>query len=237
MKPEMDQSLIIDSSNPFERSSASILYCAYTGRSMHPTLFEADLLEIDPLSRICVGDVILFVSGDNLVVHRVVCIASEGISTRGDNNNDDDRGLVAPEKVVGIVARAWRGQRRRRIYGGRIGQTYRLFLCGQRGLYRIFRSSLAYSYRAARRLGLPRLIKPFCRPRIVQFNINGDIDISLMLGAQIIGHYCQSSNCWQIHPPFRLFVDESVLPMPLIDLSGPTGEGEAILPCTEMKAD
>ena len=66
--------------------------------------------------------------------------------------------------------------------------------------------------------------------------MNGDIDISLMLGAQIIGHYCQSRNCWQIHPPFRLFVDESVLPMPWIDLSGPR-EGEDILPCTEMKVE
>ena len=236
MKSKIDQSLIIAHSNPFERSPGSIRYCAYTGRSMHPTLFEADLLEIEQPGRICVGDVILFVSKDNLVVHRVVGIASEGIITRGDNNNDDDRGLVAPEKVVGIVARAWRGQRRRRIYGGRIGQTYRLFLCGPRRIYREFRSSLAYSYRAASRLGLPRLIKPFCRPRVVQFNINGDIDIILMLGAQIIGHYCQSSNCWQIHPPFLLFIDESVLPKPLIDLSRPK-DVEAILPCTEMKVE
>ena len=55
------------------------------------------------------GDVILFVSKDNLVVHRVVGIASEGISTRGDNNNDDDPGLVAPEKVVGIVVSGLEG--------------------------------------------------------------------------------------------------------------------------------
>jgi signal peptidase I len=236
MKSKIDQSLIIAASNPFERSSGSIRYCAYTGRSMYPTLFEADLLEIEQPSRICVGDVILFVSRDNLVVHRVVGIASEGISTRGDNNNDDDPGFVAPEKIVGIVVAAWRGQLRRRIYGGRIGQTYRLFLCGQRRLYRECRSSLAHSYRAASRLGLPRFIKLFCRPRIVQFNINGDIDVSLMLGVHIIGHYCRSSNCWQIHPPFRLFVDESVLPKPLIDLSGP-GKVEAILPCTEMKVE
>jgi signal peptidase I len=236
MKSKIDQSLIIATSNLFERSQGSIRYCAYTGRSMHPTLFEADLLEIEQPSRICVGDVILFVSKDNLVVHRVVGIASEGISTRGDNNNDDDRGLVAPEKVVGIVTRAGRGQRRRRIYGGRIGQTYRLFLCGTRRIYRELRSSLAYSYRAASRLGLPRLIKPFWRPRIVQFKKNGEIDISLMLGVHIIGHYCQSSNCWQIHSPFRLFVDESVLPMPRIDLSGQE-EGETILLCTEMKEE
>jgi hypothetical protein len=236
MKSKIDQSLIITSSNLFDRSPGSIRYCAYTGRSMYPTLFEADLLEIEPPSRICVGDVILFVSKDNLVVHRVVGIASEGISTRGDNNNDDDRGLVAPEKIVGIVVAAWRGQLRRRIYGGRIGQTYQLFLCGQRRIYRECRPSLAHSYRAASQLGLPRLLKRFCRPGIVQFNINGDIDIRLMLGVQIIGHYCQSSNCWQIHPPFRLFVDESLLPKPLIDLAGPK-EGEAILPCTEMKVE
>jgi Peptidase S24-like. len=236
MKFKIDQSLIIAPSNPFERSSSSIRYCAYTGRSMHPTLFEADLLEIEQASRISVGDVILFVSGKNLVVHRVVGIASNGISTRGDNNNDDDRGLVASENIVGIVAGAWSGQRRRRIYGGRIGQTYQHFLCGQRRLYRIFRSSLAHSYRAASRLGLSRLVMLFCRPRIVQFNRNGDIGISLMLGGNIIGHYCQSGNCWQIHPPFRLFVDESVLPMPLIDLSRQE-EGEAILLCKEMKVE
>lgn len=236
MKSKIDQSLIIASSNPIERSSGSIRYCAYTGRSMHPTLSEADLLEIEQPSRICVGDVILFVSKDGLVVHRVVDIVSEGFSTRGDNNNYHDPGLVAPEKIVGIVVAAWRGQVRRRIYGGRIGQTYQLFLCGRRRLYRECRSPLAHSYRAASQLGLPRLIKLFCRPRIVQFNINGDIDISLMLGVHIIGRYCKSSNCWQIPPPFRLFVDESVLPKPLIDLSL-QGEGEAILHCAEMKVE
>jgi signal peptidase I len=236
MKSKIDQSLIITSSNPFARSSSSIRYCAYTGRSMHPTLFEADLLEIEQPNRICVGDVILFVSKDNLVVHRVVSIASEGISTRGDNNNDDDPGLVAPEKIVGIVVAAWRGQLRRRIYGGRTGQNYQHFLGVQRRLYRECRSTLTHSYRAASQLGLPRLIRLFCRPRIVQFNINGDIDISLMLGIHIIGHYCQSGNCWQIHPPFRLLVDESVLPKPLIDLSLPK-DGEAILPCAEMNVE
>lgn len=236
MKLMIDQRQIITTSNPFERSSGSIRYCAYTGRSMHPTLFEADLLEIEKPRRICVGDVILFVSKDNLVVHRVVGIATEGISTRGDNNKYDDPGLIAPEKVVGIVARAWRGQQRRRIYGGRIGQTFQLFLCGPRRIYRECRSHVAHSYRVAGKSGLPHLMSFFCRPRIVQFNIDGRIDIRLMLGAHIIGHYYPSSNCWQIHPPFRLLVDESVLPKPLINLSRP-GEGEAILPCTEMKLE
>lgn len=219
MKSKIDQNLIITSSNPFAGSSNPIRHCAYTGRSMHPTLFEADLLEIELPSRVCVGDVILFVSKENLVVHRVVGIASGGISTRGDNNKDDDSGLVVPENIVGIVVAAWRGQMRRRIYGGRIGQIYQFSLRGQRRLYRECRSYLAYSYTIASQLGLPRLIKLFCRPRIVQFNRNGEIDFCLMLGGHIIGHYCQSSNCWQIHPPFRLLVDE------------------AILPCAEMKVE
>jgi signal peptidase len=236
MKSKIDQSMIISNSSLFERSSSSVRYCAYTGRSMHPTLSETDLLEIKQLRRISVGDVILFVCKDNLVVHRVVGIASEGISTRGDNNNDDDPELVAPENVVGNVVAAWRGQQRRRIYGGRIGRIYRLILCIQRRIYGECRSFVAYSYRATSQLGLPRLIKPFCRPRIVQFNVNGDIDISLMLGVHIIGHYCQSSNRWQIRPPFRLFIDESVLPKPLIDHFWPR-KGEAILPCTEMNAE
>lgn len=232
MKSKIDRSLIIDSSNPFERSSGHIRYCAYTGRSMHPTLFEADLLEIKPPIRICVGDVILFVSKGNLVVHRVVDITSEGISTRGDINSEDDPGLVAPEDIVGIVVSAWRGQRRRRIYGGRIGQTYQRILYNQLRIYRKCSSSVTYSYRAASHLGLSRLMKQFCKPRIVQFNINGNIGIRLMLGIHIIGHYCQSSNCWQIHSPFRLFVDESLLPKPRIDLSLP-GEGEAITLCRD----
>jgi len=236
MKSKIDQSLIIAPSNPFERFSGSIRYCAYTGRSMRPTLFEADLLEIGPPSRICVGDVIIFVSKENLVVHRVVGVASDGFITRGDNNNDEDLGLVAREKIVGIVAGAWRGQQRRRIYGGQIGQTYKLFLCVHRRLCRKFRSSLTHPYRAACQLGLSRLIKLFCRPRIVRFNRNGDIDFSLMLGSHIIGHYCQSRNCWQIHPPFRLLVDEAVLPKAHIHLSRPR-EGEAILPCDEMNVE
>jgi hypothetical protein len=57
-----------------------------------------------------------------------------------------------------------------------------------------------------------------------------------MLAGHIVGHYCQSGNCWQIRPPFRLFVDESVLPKPLIDHSRQE-EGEAILLCKEMKVE
>jgi len=130
-----------------------------------PTLFEADLLEIEQSSRIRVGDVILFVSKENLVVHRIVGIAPEGISTRGDNNNDDDPGLVAPEEIVGIVVSAWRGQLRRRIYGGRIGQIYQFILCGQAKYYTENAAHLwLMSLHSCQPVGLPRLMSCFAGP-------------------------------------------------------------------------
>ncbi len=100
-------------------------HCAYAGSSMSPTLCEGDLLEIVPRGErpVRTGDVILFLppGGDQPVVHRVVRLTSQGIRTRGDSGTADDPWLLQPADILGQVVAAWRGERRRKIRGQRVG--------------------------------------------------------------------------------------------------------------------
>ena len=90
---------------------------------MNPTIGERDLLEIAPYDKrtIRVGDVILFQppEGGQPVVHRVVDILPKGIRTCGDNNTHIDPYLLQSTDIIGQVVAAWRGQKRRKIVGGR----------------------------------------------------------------------------------------------------------------------
>lgn len=85
--------------------------------SMYPEIESGDLIicrTADPAS-IQVGDVISFFdpagNGTSVVTHRVIELVEEdGVTkwrTRGDNNNTEDKVLVAPENLVGI----WKGTR------------------------------------------------------------------------------------------------------------------------------
>ena len=85
--------------------------------SMYPEIKSGDLIvcqNADPAT-IQVGDVISFFdpagNGTSVVTHRVIELVQEdGVTkwrTRGDNNNTEDKVLVAPENLVGI----WKGTR------------------------------------------------------------------------------------------------------------------------------
>ncbi|MBN1978387.1 MAG: hypothetical protein JW918_13400, partial [Anaerolineae bacterium] len=124
-----------------ERRPGAPLFFAHRGSSMNPTLHESDLLEIVPcggdfpsprvgeggrggIRSARVGDVIALAppEADHLVVHRVVRVTPEGVCTRGDNNAGEDGWRLGPERVIGRVVAAWRGRRRRRIFGGWAGR-------------------------------------------------------------------------------------------------------------------
>ena len=105
----------------FQNSNGNVpgamFFAAYVGPSMNPTLREPEIMGIMPYDSrpLCVGDVVFFLpsGADQPVVHRIIRVAPAGISTRGDNNTQDDAFLLQPKRIKGQVVAAWRGQKRR----------------------------------------------------------------------------------------------------------------------------
>lgn len=189
---------------------------------MWPTLREPDMLEIVPYGGrpVRVGDVVFFTppEGDRSVVHRVVRVTPPGatpggIRTRGDNNSQDDAHLLQSTDITGRVVAAWRGQRRRKIAGGRAGWLASYLFRWRGVLDRRVSQLLHAPYRALARWGIVRRLLPAClRPRVVEFRVGGQSQLQLLLGKRVAGRYDARRRQWHIQRPFRLFVDESVLP-------------------------
>ena len=187
--------------------------CTYRGTSMNPTLCASDLLEIEAYDDrpLRIGDIIFFMppEADCPAVHRVVRVTSEGIRTKGDNNSRLDPWLIRPEDVIGRVVWAARGKKRRRIYGGRVGQLWSFWI---RGL-KVVARGLSFLYHLLARSGfMSRLVPLHKRMRIVALRRKDGRAFKLLLGGWVIGNYQSGMNYWQIRRPFRLFVDVESLP-------------------------
>ena len=58
--------------------------------SMEPTLSANDLVVIRSADACSAGDIVVYQSGDSLVIHRVVRVEDEYVVTKGDANNTED---------------------------------------------------------------------------------------------------------------------------------------------------
>lgn len=191
----------------------SIYFCAHTGTSMNPTLYESDLLEIEPYGHcsVQVGDVILFIppQGKRPAVHRVVRVSPEGIRTRGDNNSRMDSWIIHPEDVLGKVVLAARGRRQRSIHGGRLGWLWSAGI----GAFKVLVRNFSLFYHLLAQWGLLRRCVPLQkRMRIIAVNHANGKELKLILGRWVVGWRRPGGLQWQIRRPFRLFVDEQSLP-------------------------
>jgi signal peptidase I len=196
----------------------ALLYVAYTGPSMNPTLREPDLLEVTPYDSrpLQTGDAIYFEppEGEREIVHRVVRITPNGIRTRGDNNPDDDPYFLQTENIIGQVIAAQRGSRKRRIAGGWRGALLgyivaRPWRVTNRGVSRLLHNA----YHALASSGLFRsLLPPRLRPRLLVFESRPGQTFKLVMGQREVGRYDNLKRQWTIQRPFRLFVDETHLP-------------------------
>lgn len=197
-------------------TSGALFFAAYIGPSMNPTLCEPEILEIVPYGSrpIQVGDVVFFTphETDQAVIHRVIRVTLTGISTRGDNNSQEDIFLLQPKDIKGRVVAAWRGQERREIAGGWRGLLTSRWLRWQRTLDRDMSRLLHPVYYALAHWGIvARIIPSRLRPRIVVFQTNGHSHRCLLFGRLLIGRYDDQQREWEIKRPFRLFVDKRVL--------------------------
>jgi signal peptidase I len=190
----------------------------YTGPSMNPTLWSLDRLKVISYGhrRIRCGDVVVFCppGSDHKVAHRVVSIDHREIKTRGDNSINVDEWVLNFDNIIGYVTYAQRGKKRVCIYGGLIGRmlafVLRLFLVFKIRLY--FRSRPAY-LRLARSGFFRRCFPDRLKTRVVSFKRPSGIELQLLMGKRVIGSRPPGESCWKIRPPFRLFIDETSLPV------------------------
>ena len=194
----------------------ALFFAAYVGPSMNPILREPEIMEVVPYDcrPLCVGDVVFFLSpnADQPVVHRIVRMAPEGISTLGDYNTQEDTFLLQPRHIKGQVVAAWRGRKRRQIAGGLQGRLTSRWLRCRCVLDRGGSCLLHPFYHALSRCGVIASLLPApLRSRVVVFQAQGRDQFRLLWGQHIIGRYHEQKRQWQIQRPFRLFVDERAL--------------------------
>ena len=82
---------------PFGYGAAVVL-----SGSMEPTIMTDELIIVTQEDAYQVGDVVVYQSGRILVVHRIVAMDEETVTTRGDANNVDDE-PIPPEHIKGKV--------------------------------------------------------------------------------------------------------------------------------------
>ncbi|MBF0498877.1 MAG: S26 family signal peptidase [Candidatus Riflebacteria bacterium] len=194
-----------------------MFFAVYIGPSMNPTLWESELIEVEPYgnSPLQVGDVVFFQHPESgkLIVHRIIRISRLGISTRGDNNGQKDSFLLQPANIKGHVVAAWRGQRRRIITGGNQGRLARRWIRLQWAFVRRMSSLIRPFYNIiSSQTPIVRLLSASFQPKVVVFHTNNSDQYRVMLGRQVIGRYDNQKDQWHIQRPFRVLVDERMLP-------------------------
>ena len=189
----------------------------YIGPSMNPIFKAGDRLKIisNIHAKIRAGDVVVFISPDDgsKVVHRVVSVNSDGIRTRGDNCNHEDDWVLRREHILGQVVAAQRGKRRRRVFGGRIGQLFGLAIRAIHAIEASVSSGFRPTYDRLAMAGVFRRWLPTkMRTRVLSFDRAAGTELQLVMGRRVIGRWLPGRTGWSIRRPFRLFVDEESLP-------------------------
>jgi signal peptidase I len=192
-------------------------YINYVGPSMNPLLRDGDGLHIVPYRNRAIrpGDVIVFIppEGEMKIVHRVVSHDARGIRTRGDNATKADPWVLTPDSILGRVIFIQRKNRRRRIVGGFPGRLAACsFSCVHRCDAAISFLLRPVYHRLARSAHLRKSIHGLLKPRVLCFSRPEGVELQLVVRRWLIGRRLPGKEQWEIRRPFRLCVDEEVLP-------------------------
>lgn len=76
--------------------------------SMRPEITEDDLVFVTRPTELKVGDVVLYNTGGSNVLHRIIKIDGDMITTQGDNNNTPDKAF-SKSKVLGVYSGKFSG--------------------------------------------------------------------------------------------------------------------------------
>ncbi len=198
------------------------IFLDYTGPSMNPTLRAGDGMTVIPYgnSRPRVGDVVVFRSPerDQHIVHRVLSVDSQGIRTFGDNNGRVDPWILTPDDIVGRVVAARRKNKDITIHGGTRGKLmFPLLQNMKRAKLTAFRMLHPPYHWLARSGIIKRAISPLIKTQYLYFKRPNGVEIQLLMWRRIVARRLPDRT-WQIRRPFRLLIDETLLPGRVEDL-------------------
>lgn len=198
-----------------EKNSSRAVFCR--GESMQPLFRPGDRIVFAPclVEELRRGDVIIFTppGGRERVVHRIVSTKPKGIRTQGDANPYPDSWALCQEDIVGRAVSVERKGAAIPAAGGVVGCLTVACIRTFRRCDHVFSYVLYPCYRALARSGLVRaILPPALRPRVVTFERDGAREMQLILGKRIIGRRPAGGGAWTIRRPFRILVDERVLP-------------------------
>lgn len=203
------------------------------GNSMHPTIKEGDILSVSPVDPASLqpGDVIIYtvgkIAGKNkhAVTHRIVSVREKGLVTRGDNNLSADGTIVPFDRVVGRAEWVKRGTVLRRVKGGRAGRNTAFLLAVklriQKGVLKLIKPAVFFffGFKAVRRttsilmgFGLGRAAA-HGEYRVYRYENKNGVRLTLFLGNRVIGTFEPNAKRWKVKQPYRLFIDDSNLPV------------------------
>jgi len=179
---------LIDPSSPEELTKFH-----YKGPSMLPTFKPGQVLYIRPQERaIKPGDVVVFSRGNEYIVHRVIAVNPEGISTRGDNNPHDDLWLLTPDQILGVVEKTEDWDKAHAVRGG----TPALLKAKTRwGIKALFTRSLPWLGAPYRWLKARRWAAKFWHPSVTQIQLQTNEGVMikyLVLGKTVATWYPRS---------------------------------------------
>ncbi len=203
---------LVDRATPNEIESTQAFQSGvvFSGNSMYPTLKEPDYLEICPYNGATPrrGDVVYFRSPHTgmMVVHRIMALRPEGLSTKGDNNPHRDPCLVPVNDLEGRVVAARRSGREQSVRGGTMGMLY---YCYAR-MSRRARTAAGRLYRLfSRYCQLPAVMRSLASNRVrCTFVLFGKMPLGHMkifANNRCVGRYLRGA--WHIAYPWRLLVD------------------------------
>ena len=120
---------------------------------------------------------------------------------------------MSREHIIGRVVAAQRGNRRRRVFGGPMGQLFAAVLRVIHAIDSYVSFLLRPAYDELAKGGIfIRLLPAKMRPRVVSFDRAAGKELQLLMGRRVIGRWLPGKTRWHIRRPFRLFVDEESLP-------------------------
>jgi signal peptidase I len=192
-------------------------YSTCSGPSMYPTLRGGDGFQlekyIDSLD-VHVGDIIVYPHpGKSIdVVHRIIKLRSDGVITRGDNNNKVDPYVVKYKDIVGKVNTVKRGRMTFYLAHGTKGYIiHRVMLLRKYSKPYIFAPFVLLS-KFLTRSKLLNFLHPLIKTKVVYIKRDNKCEIILVCGKKQIGKRQEKTNEWEIRFPYKLFIKIKELP-------------------------
>ncbi len=188
-------------------------YSTCDGPSMYPTLKPGDGLNLytysDP-TEIMAGDVIVYPHPSEAfdVVHRIIEIKHDGVTTRGDNNNKIDPYTVRFDDIIGKVVAVKRRTRLFSVKGGKTGFCiHKLMLLRKYfSLYGLI--PLRFVSKIIAKSKIFNIFHSAFDLRIIHITRNHQRQLILVSGNKAIGKQLDRSGEWQIRFPYKYFISK-----------------------------